>query len=249
LLPYFEEESVQQLFDFNKYVYDPQNIAAAEMVPGLRLCPTERQTGEVADGGWTNYHVNAGSWAHLKGWDGVFGAVIDVAENGLIRALPPLRLTKIADGTSKTAAIAEMVNGLAPAKAPTPGSGDPLADCFEFGGVPMPQGGGSLTLTRIRDIFLNRDWRTASVPWAGDWRYRGSPWTEGTMWLTWYNHLLPPNSTCWHPGGFWKLLSPASSYHSNVVNVCMVDGSVQTVGTDIDPEVWTEMGTRAGPAK
>jgi hypothetical protein len=29
----------------------------------------------------------------------------------------------------------------------------------------------------------------------------------------------------------------------------MVDGSVQTVGTDIDPEVWTEMGTRAGPAK
>jgi prepilin-type processing-associated H-X9-DG protein len=173
----------------------------------------------------------------------VFGAVVDVEG---IRALPALRLSKITDGASKTAAIAEMVNGLAPDVAPTPGSGDPIADCFEFGAVPVPQGGGTAKLSTIRNIFLSRDWRTANVPWSGEWRYRGTPWTEGTLWVSWYNHLLPPNSTCWQPGSWWKLVSPASSYHSGTVNVAMVDGSVQSVNVDIDMDVWTDMGTRDG---
>ena len=57
---------------------------------------------------------------------------------------------------------------------------------------------------------------------------------EGNMWLTWYNHLLPPNSVCWRPDSWWKMISPASSYHPDIVNVTMVDGSVQTVSNDID---------------
>ena len=69
------------------------------------------------------------------------------------------------------------------------------------------------------------------------------------MWMTWYNHLLPPNSTCWYPGSWWKLVSPASSYHPSVVNVAMVDGSVQSVGADVDMDVWTNMGTRDGLPK
>ena len=66
------------------------------------------------------------------------------------------------------------------------------------------------------------------------------------MWPTWYNHLLPPNSVCWATDTLWKLVSPASSYHKGVVNVVMVDGSVHTVASDIDPDVWTDMGTRNG---
>jgi prepilin-type N-terminal cleavage/methylation domain-containing protein/prepilin-type processing-associated H-X9-DG protein len=243
ILSYFEEENIRQLFDLNKYVYDdPPNWTAANSLPNLMLCPTESQRGQPGDGGWSNYHANSGSWAQLKGWDGVFGAV--VVEDG-IPALPGLRLAKIVDGTSNTAFLAEMVNGLAPDIAPATG-GNPLADCFEFGGNPIPPGGGALTLAQIRNIFLNKDWKTASVPWSGEWRYRGTPWTEGTMWRTWYNHLLPPNSVCWHTDSWWKLISPASSYHPGVVNVAMVDGSVQNVSNDVDVEIWTEMGTRNG---
>ena len=72
----------------------------------------------------------AEAWAQLKGWDGVFGAV--TVEEG-IPALPPLRLAKIIDGTSKTAALAEMINGTGMDEDDLPG--DPQLDCFNFGGI------------------------------------------------------------------------------------------------------------------
>jgi prepilin-type N-terminal cleavage/methylation domain-containing protein/prepilin-type processing-associated H-X9-DG protein len=258
ILSYFEEESVRQLFkltpdatDLNgAWVYSPQNVAAADALPNLMLCPTERQRGQPGDGGWSNYHANSGSWVHLKGWDGVFGTVVDlVPEN--IKALPPVRLSKIVDGTSKTAALAEVVNGLSSEEPFAPATGgDPLADCFNYGGNPVPVGGGSNPLAKIRNFFLARDYKTTTVPWKGDpngdWRYKGTPWTEGTMWRSWYNHLLPPNSVCWNTDSWWKIVLPASSYHPGVVNVVMVDGSVQSVTSDIDMDIWTDMGTRDG---
>lgn len=245
LLPYFEQENVRALFNYKEYVYHEQNTSAIQKLRSMVLCPTDIQQGD-ADTGWNNYHANAGSWPHLAGWDGVFGAL--VAEDS-IPALPPLKMSRIIDGASNTAALAEMANGLAPDVVTAPGTGSPIADCFDFGGNPFPVGGGSASLGKIRDTFMNRDWKTAQVPWSGDWRYRGTPWTEGTMWVSWYNHLTPPNSVCWLPGNFWKLVSPASSYHNGVVNVAMVDGSVQTIDDSVDVEVWTNMGTRDGPPK
>ena len=254
ILSYFEEENVRNLFqltpdpaDYQRaYVYSAQNIAAAESLPNLMLCPTESHRGGAGDGGWSNYHANSGSWAQLKGWDGVFGTLVDVSEGGLkAKALPGLRLGKIVDGTSKTAAMAEVVNGFAPEVAPSKG-GDPISDCFDYGGTPVPPGGGTFTLAKIRNLFLTRDYKAASVPWSGEWRYKGTPWTEGTHWRSWYNHLVPPNSVCWNVDSWWNLVIPPSSYHPGVVNVVMVDGSVQTVANDVDMDVWTDMGTRDG---
>jgi prepilin-type processing-associated H-X9-DG protein len=210
------------------------------------LCPSESQRGVPGDMGWTNYHANAGGWAHLAGWDGVFGAV--VVEEG-IPPLPPLRLAKILDGTSKTAALGEVVNGLTVEGTVPPARPSRIADCFEFGGNPFPPGGGSLSLATIRNVFLRKDPLATPVPWSGSWRYRGNPWSEGTMWMSWYNHLLPPDSTCWQAGSWWKIISPATSYHGGMVNVVMVDGSVQSISSSVDMDVWTDMGTRAGPAK
>jgi prepilin-type N-terminal cleavage/methylation domain-containing protein/prepilin-type processing-associated H-X9-DG protein len=254
ILSYFEEENVRRLFNltydpansdtYNAHVYGAQNLAAAESLPNLMLCPTESHRGIPGDGGWSNYHANAGSWAQLKGWDGVFGALVDVDS---IKALPALQLRRIADGTSKTAALAEVVNGLASEQQFAPATGgDPIADCFDYGGNPVPPGGGSFTLAKIRNLFFARDYNTASVPWSGEWRYKGTPWTEGTMWRSWYNHLLPPNSVCWKTDSWWKIVLPASSYHPGVVNLVMLDGSVQSVSSDIDMDVWTDMGTRDG---
>jgi prepilin-type N-terminal cleavage/methylation domain-containing protein/prepilin-type processing-associated H-X9-DG protein len=244
ILGYIEEGNALAAFDFKEDIYSPRNFAAAHNAPPLLYCPTEtrRQVRDGDMGGYTNYHSNSGTWAQLKGWDGVFGAV--TVEEG-IPALPPLRLAKIADGTSKTIALAEMINGTGIDEDDL--AGDPQLDCFNFGGMPVPVGGGSATLGIIRTLFLNRDWSTAKVTWAGEWRIkRGHPWVEGSMWPTWYNHLLPPNSVCWATDTLWKLVSPASSYHKGVVNVVMVDGSVHTVASEIDPDVWTDMGTRNG---
>jgi prepilin-type processing-associated H-X9-DG protein len=258
LLPYHEAENVQDLFNLNEDIYDrvvPGNIAAAEKAPEVRLCASEHQRGQPGDMGWTNYHANAGSWARLAGWDGAFGAVADISADGqTIPALPALVLKKVSDGASNTAAFAEMVNGLRPESEDSvvaPGAGNPLADCFDSGGMPFPAGGGNQTLQQIRDRFLNRPWVTAALPAAltGSWRFRGNPWVEGTMWMTWYNHLLPPNSTCWKAGEWWFLISPPSSYHSDTVNVVMLDGSVQVISSTIDPNVWTDMGTREGLPK
>jgi hypothetical protein len=244
ILAYIEEGNALAAFDFKEDIYSARNFAAAHNAPPLLYCPTETRRGGVDGdmGGFTNYHSNAGSWAHLKGWDGVFGAV--TVEVG-IPELPPLRLAKISDGASKTAALAEVINGYDVFEDEMPA--DPRIDCFNFGGSPVPKGGGSASLERIRNLFLNRDWRTATVAWAGPWRLkRGHPWVEGSMWPSWYNHLLPPTAVCWSTGSWWNLISPASSYHDGIVNLVMVDGSVQTVAVDIDMDVWTDMGTRDG---
>ena len=246
ILAYFEAENVRRLFNFNEEVLSKQNEIAANSLSELRLCPSEQHRGAQGDYGWTNYHANSGSWAQLGTWDGVFGAVVDESN---IPALPPMRLAQIVDGTSNTAALAEVVNGPAAGGAgfaTEPGSGDPVADCFEFGGQPVPFGGSTIAIGTIRDKFLKRSTSSAMVPWGGEWRFRGNPWTGGNMWFTWYNHLLPPNSPCWFTDNWWTLISPASSYHSGVVNVAMVDGSVQLVNDSVDPSLWTNMGTRDG---
>jgi prepilin-type N-terminal cleavage/methylation domain-containing protein/prepilin-type processing-associated H-X9-DG protein len=243
MLPHFEEDSLRNLMDVKKNTYAPVNWDALYGAkPTTFLCPSDEQHGQATDAGWTNYHANAGSWVRIAGWDGVFGPASNRAGK---EAVPWLKLGQIVDGTSKTAAFAEVPNGLHPDAGP-PTGGDPKRDCFKFGAPP------SGDFAAARNAFLQKSWSTATLDisayWPGGWRYRGYPWFEGSMWRTWYNHLLPPNSVCWIPVSFDLIVSPAGSFHPNVVNVAMVDGSVQSIAEDIDPDVWLEMGTRQGLA-
>ncbi|MCI0349933.1 MAG: DUF1559 domain-containing protein [Acidobacteriales bacterium] len=247
LLPYYEEGNVLSQMDLKQSSDEPVNFTAATAQPEIFLCPTDPQRGgavytgddgRLTTSGWSSYHGNCGSWAQVaKEWDGVFGDNRTI--EGIVGAAP-FRLALVVDGTSKTVAFAEVVNGLAPDLAPALG-GDQKADCFEFGGIPIGN-----TWAAIRGAFLAKSHGTAAVPWNGLWRFRGYPWHEGSVWRNWYNHLLPPNSTCWRPGSWFKLVTPASSYHSGSVNAVMCDGSVQAITDDIDADVWLEMGTREG---
>lgn len=251
LLAYMEEESLRKLFNYEEDVYSGRNYQAANTSPALILCPSQPpSTRSITDlGALVNYHANTGSWSYIAGWDGVFGAIS--VQNG-IPALRALKVAKITDGTSKTAALAEVINGTGvnEAGADTSDPPNPRVDCFNFVGNPFPPGGGTATLTQIRNVFLNRNWTTATVAWGGPWKLkRGYPWVEGSMWSTWYNHLLPPNSVCWATDYWWHLVSPASSYHGGVVNLVMCDGSVQTIAEQVDMNVWTDMGTRSGLPK
>jgi len=241
LLAYMEEANVEALFDIDEDVnpWSTQNYNAASAQPDVFLCPSDLndRSSLGSDMGWTNYHCNAGSWVQIsKKWDGVFGADRDAAG---IEGLPPLRFSQIVDGLSKTVAFAEVVNGYGDAGGPK----DPLADCF--------QGGGQTgSLVAARQSFLSKNWEDGNlVPWASNsdgWRFRGYPWHEGTIWRNWYNHLLPPNSTCWNAGDWWNLVTPPSSRHPSIVNAVYCDGHVAAIADDVDPDVWLESGTRDG---
>jgi prepilin-type N-terminal cleavage/methylation domain-containing protein len=234
ILPFIEEDAVGKLMDINVGPFDEPNYSAARNQPDVFLCPSDPLRGIAADMGWNNYHANSGTWVSITGWDGVFGPNYEAGGH----SLEPLRLGQIVDGTSKTVAFAEVANGFGPDIQAPP---DPLADCFEFGGSP------SGDVRAARAAFLARDWRQARIPWNGEWRWRGYPWSEGTVWRGWYNHLLPPNSPCWMPGGdWWLLVTPATSYHGDVISIALCDGSVQSITSGIDPDVWIQMGTRNG---
>jgi prepilin-type N-terminal cleavage/methylation domain-containing protein/prepilin-type processing-associated H-X9-DG protein len=216
-----------------------QHEAASTVRPKVFACPSEVNVYKGQVYGFTNYHSNWGSWvfAPTRRWDGVFGPNFTVAS---APALPGIRLGEITDGTSNTAAFAEVCNGLAPSNAKI----EKRTDCFEFTGTI------SNNHITARTALLARNWETAQTAgqpgWGAIfWRWRGYPWREGSIWRTGYNHLLPPNSACWRANGdWWQLVTPATSFHPSGVNVCFADGSVRFIPDSIDGVTWEAAGTR-----
>jgi prepilin-type N-terminal cleavage/methylation domain-containing protein len=236
LLPYFELGVLSKRLDTSRSIYDSPNFETGCTQPEVMACPSDPFPGKIEAMGWTNYHANAGSWVQVRGWDGVFGPEETAETYGGAPRLPPLKVGEITDGLSHTAAFAEVVNGAGSSRAPKS-----RFDCFECGAV------SATTLPQARAVLDGGNWDSAPIPWGGDWRWRGYPFTEGSVWRGWYNHLVRPNGICWVPGGdFWKIVSPASSYHPGVCVVVLCDGAVQAVNDDIDAEVWTAAGTRNG---
>jgi len=254
LLPYMEQAAIFQLYNFNYGPFDVQNTAASSQKPQNFICPSDVQDGSIHQFGWTNYHANCGTWsgflppgATQSTWDGAFGAPYAVsaapttAGSHNVKIQNAVYIMEITDGTSQTAAMAEVANGLYDTTPPTPAR--VKYDCFS-----TSISGGYATLAAARTAFLAQNWQTATVggPSYAGWRFRGYPFTEGTPWRGWYNHLLPPNSPCWVANDWWTIVSPASSYHTNGVNVLMCDGAVKFVTENVNPDAWTAAGSRNG---
>jgi prepilin-type N-terminal cleavage/methylation domain-containing protein/prepilin-type processing-associated H-X9-DG protein len=243
ILPYIEQAALYKKFVVTTGPFDPPNDAAATQRPTIFICPSEAYPNTQTPMGWGNYHANCGTWiytAHI--WDGPFGPAPD--EDAKTEAVPgsiylkPIKLLDISDGTSNTAMYAEVANGLNDATPPR----SKIADCYEVAGTVTTS-----SATAARNFLLQQqDWKTAAIVGGGTWRYRGYPWSEGSAWRGWYNHLLPPNNPCWRPNDWWALVSPASSYHTGGVNICMCDGSVKFVTDNVDATVWAAAGSRNG---
>jgi prepilin-type N-terminal cleavage/methylation domain-containing protein len=260
VLPYVEQAAMYQQFDLTKDPYHAPNSTYAMQRPSIIICPSEYYQNpptSVHPSGWSNYHGNCGSWVRLNhAWDGVFGAAPNqISATGTVMSnvppLKPIRLADIKDGTSNTVMYSEVCNG------PQPGT-EPKRkiDCYvDYKGNYNPNSSSPTRVADARAHFLSLDWTLnqavfpnwSETGYTGPWRFRGYPWTEGSTFRGWYDHLLPPNSPCWQPNGdFWQMVSPASSYHISGVNICLCDGSVRYINDGIDADVWTAAGTRAG---
>ncbi len=148
-----------------------------------------------------------------------------------------MRVSKIVDGLSKTAAFSEALLG----------DGDPNKVSIPSDWFPMTVS-GNLNTIAPRVVFDACN-SAATNPGGNDASYSGRNWVYGNMIPTRYNHIMPPNSkSCYisnsAPNG--NGATTASSRHSGGVNLGMADSSVHFVADDIDVDVWHGLGSRNG---
>jgi prepilin-type N-terminal cleavage/methylation domain-containing protein/prepilin-type processing-associated H-X9-DG protein len=215
-----------------------QHEAASTVRAKVFQCPSDPNAFRGQVYGYTNYHTNWGSWVRLGNrWDGPFGT--NFAAGGAPR-IDAVEMAQLTDGTSNTLVFAEVANGIGSDN--RQGRRDARRDCYDGGALPA----ATVTAQTARAQFLTINWRTAPGPsgWP-DWSWRGYPWREGSIWRNGFNTLLGPNKPCFrcNDGDWWRLVTPASSYHSGGVNVCLADGSVRFVSETIDADIWTGAGT------
>jgi prepilin-type N-terminal cleavage/methylation domain-containing protein len=239
ILPYVEQASLYQLVDLSKAATDQPTVTGQRIA--VYVCPSEINDVPRASTPPRypmTYGANVGSWFVWDpntglGGDGAFPMVALPKQQGN-------RLSDFPDGTSNTVGFAEVKaygsyllgTGALAANAPLPAT--PAA---------VPALGGKFS----------------SNAHTG--------WTEGQTFQTGVTFVFPPNTAVpftnptdgatydvdyvsTRDGSSATKLSYAAmtarSYHANLVNVFLMDGSVRSVSSSIDQAVWRALGTRNG---
>jgi type II secretory pathway pseudopilin PulG len=235
-LPFYEQNALYDQVDFTKGAFTaPNTVNISPVQLSALLCPNDPMPGAAEAYGWNNYHANTGVWYPTSGQNGVFGS----NKNGYAYAGKTpcgwLKFSSIPDGLSNTACYGEVANG-----AGNSGAEKNRFDCFTASGISETD---PVAARQALDAKKG-NWKNETI--FGNWRWKGYPWAEGSVWRGWYNHLLPPNSPCWIQGDHAKIVSPVQSYHPGGALVSLCDGSVRFVPETVDGLVWQGYGTRAG---
>jgi len=153
------------------------------------------------------------------------------------------------DGTSNTVACREALVGTSSATASSPGN-----SVMSVSG----SSGGQMLDARQNSTALTSALNACSTAWkSGTNRnnFRGVFWEIGSLGMTLFNTLVPPNSTQYPwgacrtaSGGFPNdaTFANATSNHSGGVNTLMADGSVRFIKSSVNQNTWWALGTRAG---
>ena len=240
LLPYMEQENLQKLIDWNaSYAAagpDGPNPVARTRVP-VYLCPSEANDRPRPDGSVvhypTNYALNLGTWFVYSPQNGQGGDGAFVINRGT-------RFGDFADGTSNTLAFAEV-------KAYTPY----LRDGGNPAGLGAPPPASPDQVAKFGGSFRADSGHTE--------------WVDARAHQTGFTTIFPPNVKVPYTAGGTvydidfnssregktaNLPTYAAvtsrSYHSGVVNVALMDGSVRTVANGVSVATWRALGTRAG---
>ena len=242
LTPYAEEESLHSLIDF-RYNYSdlvnaPQHAQVTQTKIPMYSCPSEQQA--IPKTSTTSpqvqfppsYGANQGTWftfdpATLKVGNGAFLVNVKIGDKAFT------------DGMSKTLAFSEV-------KAYT---------------AKLANGGNPSTLG-----VAVPDTTSAVVGFGGTLGTTGhTEWVDGMIFETGFTTTFPPNtnfpysdSTGSYDVDFISRTESATgasptyacitsrSYRPGVFQSAMMDGSVRTVGNDVDIAVWRAAGTRNG---
>lgn len=214
MLPYLEQENSAQSFDLDIPPYAASNREAGTRgLPTLR-CPSDP---EARGGDWTNYAVN-------------FGRGFPYSNDGPFHFM--VRSADIADGASRTAAIAEWA---LPPKSSRRGRRG-MAYVVT----------SSLAVPARFEEFATRC-RTIDVTSAEVEDLKGKWWYEGLLSQSGYNHTLPVNGhSCSNDGttsaGAWS----AESHHPGGANVAFADAHVEFIAESVALAVWRALGSRSG---
>jgi len=240
ILPYLEQGNLYDQVDLS-LGWDFQPVIDGLRIPGY-FCPSDAKAGEIRDPGSglpklypTSYGFNFGRWF-------VYDPQMNRGGDGVFYPNSFLRFGDVTDGTSSTLLAAEV-------KAWTP----------------YQRNGGPITVV----MPVSQVEAEAIVASGSQFKNTGhTEWPDGRVHHTGFTATRPPNSplrfatggmtydqmdyNSWQEGkngvrgaASYAMVS-SRSYHTGVVNVVLVDGSVQTISESIDLRIWQAYSTRSG---
>jgi prepilin-type N-terminal cleavage/methylation domain-containing protein/prepilin-type processing-associated H-X9-DG protein len=225
LLPYFEQGNLYAQINFNIGATNAANAGPKAMSVPIFLCPSDPQSSLPAGSGGNNYVGNYGTTI-LWGQNGsVANGVFwhDTNTTGL-----GSRFVDILDGTSNTAAFSERRKGDWSNAIDTPAT-----DLVNPPGTPATPDDA---MNICRASYLT------APQWYSNF---GANWIQGQQDVL-YSSPAPPNDPpCAYPQNSTQDM-PASSNHTNGVNLLLCDGSVRFVTNSITVATWRSLATRAG---
>ncbi len=246
LLPYLEQGNLSQLVDLQKS-WDSQQATG---VPKLRIptymCPTEKNDQVRLNAGAPyiyplNYGFNFGSW---KVYDPNNGTGGDGSFFVNSRTTPATFI----DGMSQTLAISE-VKAFTPYFRNSPTNPGPTPPTATSALSAWATGSQFKLGLGLHDNTGHTEWCDGRVHHSGfttvftpntSVKYLH---TDGQTYDVDYNSRQEGNSATLPT---YAAITSRSYHPGGLVNICLMDGSVRSVGNSIDASIWKAMGTRRG---
>jgi prepilin-type N-terminal cleavage/methylation domain-containing protein len=227
LLPYVEQDNIFRQIDFKVSPDAAVNDGPrAQVVPGF-LCPSDPQFTPPTGWAGNNYVANYSAdiqWQQSQGGaSGVFWFASTITLLGA-------RFADLTDGSSNTAAFCERLKGDWSNAIPTA-----RTDFFNPGTMPATRDEAMTACESLDPNNLAFQQRSDG----------GGYWLRGWH-MTLYTHVSPPNGRACNFNKNGTTTMPASSGHSQGINLALCDGSVRFVSSTINLATWRALGTRSG---
>jgi prepilin-type N-terminal cleavage/methylation domain-containing protein/prepilin-type processing-associated H-X9-DG protein len=230
------------------------------------LCPSDPNAGSLAvlrpaDGRMDtldmNYVASAGTTTNSPNNTAYTNAWATSGSTGLFWWLISYGVRDCLDGTSNTVAFSEglVTNGgsqSTPASIDNTWPGNSITGIGGAGGAAQQYDANQNAAAIITGLNACS---TAFANKTGINNLRGVFWEVGSVGMTMFNTIVPPNSKQWrwgacrNTGGGYPndaTFANASSLHRGGVNVLMADGSVRFIKDSINMQTWWSLGTRNG---
>jgi prepilin-type N-terminal cleavage/methylation domain-containing protein len=235
LLPFLEEENLQDLIDW-KLPYNMQPTVTQVRVATL-LCPSEVRDEPRQDGMLThyplNYGINVGTWF-------VHDPIKQLGGDGLVYPNSRTSFHSVTDGTSKTLAFAEVK----------------AFNAYLRDGMNPNAAAAPIPATPADIVALAGNFKADSGH---------TEWVDGRVHQTGFTATFPPNTPVPYASGglsydvdfnssregrsashFTYAVVTSRSHHPGGVQVVYADGSAHFVAETIDGMIWRALATREG---